>query len=143
MTRTRTSGPFAADGSLGDRSSWSLNQPTDGSFDVAGAAGWMARLAMQVYPEIEPNFRATVRGIVGAEFTPKELQTLQDRALDTVKMEDLTALRGIGAGTPVDLTRARKAAIDRLIQNMGTDPLGRRARDAYGEALKNGDIRVR
>ena len=110
---------------------------------MAGTAGWMARRAMQVYPEIEPNLRATVRGIVGSEFTPKELQTLQDRALDAVRMEDLTTLRGIGVGTPVGLTAAQKAAIDRLIQNMGTDPLGRRARDAYGEALKSGDIRVR
>lgn len=143
MTYTRSPASTGGDTTGENPSTWALAQPSDGAFDVAGMAGWMARRAMQVNPEIEPNLRATVRGIVGSDFTAKELQVLQDRALNAAEMEDLRTLQGIRAGTPVGLTPAQKATIDRLIQGMGTDPLGRRAGEAYGKALKDGQIRVR
>jgi hypothetical protein len=130
----------ASDDGLSD---WQRQQPPDGSFDVAGVAGWMARRAMQVDPTIEANLRSTVRGMVGGQFTGVELKTLEDRALDGAEMGDLKTLQGIEAGPPVFLTPSQKARVDGLMPKLGSDALGGRARDAYGKALKNGQIRVR
>ena len=98
---------------------------------------------MQLNPEIEPNLRSTLHGIVGSSFTAKELQTLQDRALDAAQMKDLEILQGIYEGSPVLLGPAQKNRIDRLVGEMGSDTLGARARDSYGKALRDGKIRVR
>jgi len=98
---------------------------------------------MQLNPEIEPNLRSTLHGIVGSSFTAKELQTLQDRALDAAQMKDLEILQGIYEGSPVLLGPAQKNRIDRLVGEMGSDTLGARARDCYGKALRDGKIRVR
>lgn len=76
----------------------------DDAFKSAGIAGWMARRAMQVHPEIEPNLRSTVRTIVGPSFSDEELRAIQDRALDEAEMKDLDVLQGIRAGAPVHLT---------------------------------------
>jgi len=103
----------------------------------------MARRAMQVHPEIEPNFRATLNAVVGPGFSPSEIERLQDRALDQIEMQDLNVLQGIQAGAPVTLTERQKARIDRLMGFVGKDALGQRARDAYGEAVRTGKIRVR
>ncbi|MBS0490279.1 MULTISPECIES: hypothetical protein [unclassified Phenylobacterium] len=115
----------------------------DDSFETAGIAGWMARRAMQVHPEIEPNLRGTVRTIVGPSFSDAELRTIQDRALNEAEMKDLEVLQGIRAGAPVYLTPAQKARIDRLMGLSGEDGLGRRARSAYDRAQRNGQIIVK
>lgn len=94
-------------------------------------------------PEIEPNLRATIRGIVGENFTDGDLGSLQERALNAARIDDLPVLRGISGGVPVVLTAAQKARIDRLVGRMGSDPLGRRAGEAYQEGLKSGKIRIR
>ncbi len=52
---------------------------------------------MQANPELERNFRSTVRGLVGAGFTDEEISKLEERALDRVKAEDLTTLHGLEA----------------------------------------------
>jgi hypothetical protein len=98
---------------------------------------------MQVNPEIEPNLRATVRGVIGGAFTDRDITTLENRALDAAKIQDLPILQGIQAGTPVWLTRQQKTAIDRLVGTLGSDELGHKARGAYGDAVKSGQIRVR
>lgn len=116
--------------------------PDKGLLEAAGVAGWMARRAMQVHPEIGPNLRGTVRTIVGPGFTDQELRILQDRALDDAEMKDIDVLQGIQAGAPVRLTPAQKARIDRLMRLSGDDELGRRARAAYEKALRDGQIVV-
>ncbi len=99
---------------------------------------------MQLDPKIEPAFRSTIRGMVGSgAFADKELETLENRALDAAKVEDLKTFYGIPGGTPVMLNPAQKARMDSMMGSMGDDALGRRARDAYGAAVKNGQIRVR
>lgn len=117
--------------------------PDERLLETAGMAGWMARRAMQVHPEIGSNLRGTVRTIVGTGFTDQELGILQDRALDDAEMKDIDVLQGIQAGAPVRLTPAQKARIDRLMRLSGDDELGRRARGAYEKALRDGQIVVR
>lgn len=98
---------------------------------------------MQANPEIERNFRSTVRGIVGPTFTDDEIGTLEDRALNTVEFDELNALRGLEAGVPVDLTAKQRAKVEQLLRRLGSDPLANRAPGAFGEGLKSGKIRVR
>ena len=117
--------------------------PPDDAFETVGVAGWMARHAMQLHPEIEPNLRNTVRTIVGPSFPDKELLTIQERALNEAEMKDLEVLQGIRAGAPVYLAPAQKARIDRLMGLSGEDDLGRRARTEYERAQKNGQIIVK
>ena len=117
--------------------------PPDDAFETVGGAGWMARRAMQLHPEIEPNLRNTVRTIVGPSFTDRELLTIQERALNEAEMKDLEVLQGIRAGAPVYLAPAQKARIDRLMGLSGEDDLGRLARTEYERAQKNGQIIVK
>lgn len=117
--------------------------PKDGSFDVAGAAGWMVKRAMQMNPEIEPNLRSTVRGIVGSSLTPGEIGILEERALNAAELKDIGALTGIEPGVPATLTPYQKSRVDRLLGNLGDDELGRRARAAYDRGLRSGRIRIR
>ncbi|MFN3582847.1 MAG: hypothetical protein ACK4TT_02815 [Phenylobacterium sp.] len=109
---------------------------------MAGTAGWMARRAMQKNPEIEQNLRSTLKSMFPSSFTDGEITTLQDRALDAAEWKDLLVLQGIEAGSTVTLTPAQKARVDRLVNKLGDDALGRRARGAYGDALSRGQIRV-
>ncbi len=143
MTFTRTPISPLEPASDDGPSAWARSQPQDGSFNVAGPAGWMARRAMQLNPKIEPAFRSTVRGFVGAgAFSDKELEALENRALDAAEMKDLDTFKGVSGGSPVMLNPAQKARVDGLMDKLGNDDLGRRARDAYGTAVKNGQIRV-
>lgn len=98
---------------------------------------------MQANPELERNFRSTVRGLVGAGFTDEEISKLEERALDRVKAEDLTTLHGLEAGVPVTLTTKQKAKIGEMLGRMGSDPLSLRARQAFEESIRNGKIRIR
>ena len=86
---------------------------------------------------------ATVGALTGGEFQPGEIKTLEDRALDKVKWEDAKAMRGVTEGSPVVLTAPQKAIVDRLMGQIGSDPLGQRARAAYGRAVASGQVRVR
>ncbi len=124
-------------------SDWAKRQPTDGSFAVAGTAEWMARRAMQVDPTLEPRVRASVRGLVGSSFSDGELKALEERALGAATMTDALTLGGLQAGTPVQVSPRQKSGLDGLMGKIGDDDLGKRARDAYGQALKNGKIQVR
>ncbi len=133
--------PFS--GNDADQNSCSRGLPTDGSFDVSFNAGWLAKRAMQLNPEIEPNVRATLRGLVGNEFTPQEIQTLETRAFDNVEHSDLPALAGIHAGVPVQLNGLQARKIEGLLGRLGNDPLNQRARDAYAKGIKNGKIKIR
>lgn len=142
MTNSTSAYPSNPDQELGP-SRWAKQQPLDGSFDVAGTAGWLARRSMQVNPQIERNFRSTIRGMFGSTFTEDEIAKLQDRALDAAEMKDLEVLHGLEAGSPVFVTPAQKARIDRLVGKLGSDELGRRARDSYGKAWSGGQIRSR
>lgn len=115
-----------------------------GSFEVAGWGGRaLAELGMKQHPEVRTNFRSTLRDMVGPEFSAQEFDVLEDRALDAVTPLDLGALTGIHVGSPVDVTKAQKRVIDRLMRGLGDDALGQTGREAYGEALRNGKIRVR
>ena len=116
--------------------------PPQGSFEV-GINKWMARRLMQLHPEIEPNVRSTVRGIVGSGFTDKELRVLEDRAIEAAEWDDVPALKGIEPGVPVELAPAQGRIIDRIVDGMGDDELGQRARGSYRRARKNGQIQVR
>ncbi|TAJ70404.1 MAG: hypothetical protein EPO51_17900 [Phenylobacterium sp.] len=142
MTNSRNAYP-SNPGYENEPSNWAKRQPLDGAFDVAGTAGWLARRSMQVNPQIERNFRSTIRGMFGSTFTEDEITKLQDRALDAAEMKDLEVLHGLEAGSPLSVTPAQKARIDRLVGKLGSDELGRKARDSYGKALSGGQIRTR
>lgn len=142
MTNSRRSDP-SNEANTAEPSDWARRQPVDGAFEVAGPAGWMARRYMQANPEIERNLRSTVRGMFGSAFTEAEVSRLQDRALDAAEMKDLEVLQGVEAGAPVFVTPAQKTRIDRLVGKLGSDDLGRRARESYGKAVTGGQIRVR
>lgn len=105
-------------------------------------AGWAAKRAMQLNPQIEPNVRATVRGLVGSGFTDQEIQALENRALDQVTSDDLATLHDVAPGVPVDLTAKQDRSIQGLFGRMGNDPVTQRARDAYQQGIKSGKIRI-
>jgi hypothetical protein len=104
---------------------------------------WMARRFMQVNPEIEPNLRSTVRSMVGDGFTDRELKLLQDRAIEAADYGDVPILNGIQTGTPVFLDPLQRKSIDRIVNGLREDELGKRARDAYRKALRDGLIRAK
>jgi hypothetical protein len=102
---------------------------------------WMAKRFMQVNPEIEPNLRSTVRSMVGGGFTDRELKLLQDRAIEAAEYGDVSILNGIKTGAPVFLDPLQRRSIDRIVNGLGQDELGKRAREAYRKALRDGMIR--
>lgn len=124
-------------------SDWAKRQPTDGSFDVAGIGEWMARREMQKDSTLEPRVRATVRGLVGPSFSDDDLKVLEERALHAADITDALTLGGLQAGTPVLLSPRQKTHVDGLLNKIGDDDLARRARDAFGQAVKSGKIQVR
>jgi hypothetical protein len=85
----------------------------------------------------------TLGQMTGREFTPQDLGTLKDRALDEIEWPEAKRLQGIAEGPPVDLAREQKAIIDSVMGRLGGDPLAERARAAYGRAIKHGQIRTR
>jgi hypothetical protein len=120
------------------------SEADDGSLqNIADTGTWIARRQMQVHPELEQNFRSTIRGLVGPSFSDDEMRELENRALDHMKASDLFSLRGLQSGAPATLSPNQKSTIDGLLGRMPRDPLGQRALDAYGKALGNGSIRVR
>jgi len=90
----------------------------------------------------DQNFRRTLRAIAGNGFSQPELDQLEERILRKATRDDVGVLYGITEGAPVVISRNQKATIDRLLNEAGTDELGRRARDAYGRALKHGQVKI-
>jgi hypothetical protein len=117
--------------------------PGTGTQPAAGHKKPFARRILEAYPEIEPNVRATVRGIVGSSFTDEELRVLEDRALDRFTLYDGFTLQGIRAGSPVILTPRQKERLDEIVDQLGDDDLGVRARVSYADGVRRGEIRIR
>lgn len=114
----------------------------DGSFEIA-LDPWMIDRMRKLYPQVEANVQATVRTIVGPGFSDRELGILTDRALKAAQYKDIPTLTGIEAGVPVEVDARQGRAIDRIVDGLGADELGRRARDAYGKARADGQVRIR
>lgn len=91
----------------------------------------------------DQNFRSTLRTVAGRDFTPAELEALEERVLDRVNWLEAGFLPGIEAGDPVVVSPRQKATIDGLIGKLGGDPLAARAKAAYGKAVRRGRVRVR
>lgn len=136
MTYTRT--PFPSD----QRDDRRREEVPDGSQEIA-ISKWMFDRLVQVNPEVRPNLRYTIRSIVGDEFTEQELSILEDRAIKAADVLDVPVLKGLQRGAPVFLNPRQKKSIDRIVNGLGEDALGSRARDAYGKAIHDGQIRVR
>lgn len=86
----------------------------------------------------------TLDQMTAGEFTSVERRALEDRALDKIERSEVGLLGGIVEGPPpVNLRPDQKAVIDNVMGRLGDDPLASRARDAYGKAVKNGQIRTR
>ena len=81
--------------------------------------------------------------ITGGEFSDKELQELEGRALDKATKADISNLMGLQDGHPIVLSPTQRAAIEGLLSRLGDDALARRARGAYGRAIQSGAIRFR
>lgn len=126
-----------------DQTSWTRGLPDDGSFDVAGAAEWMAQRQMQRDPTLEPRVRATVRGIVGPSFSDDELRSLEMRALHAVDLKSALSLGNIQAGNPVQISPQQRQTIQNLLGQIGQDDLAKRAQSAFGQAVTDGKVRVR
>lgn len=88
-------------------------------------------------------FERTIGRMTGGTFTPAEIQVLEDKALTAARPADIGVLTGITEGPPVTLNPAQKAVVDRIMGGLGQDPLSGRARDAYGGALRDGQVRTR
>jgi hypothetical protein len=86
---------------------------------------------------------ATIGALTSGQFQPNEIRTLEDRALDKIDWDDAKAMSGVTEGSPVVLTAPQKAIVDKLMGQIGSDPLGQRAQAAYGRAVANGQVRVR
>lgn len=102
---------------------------------------WAARRLMQLYPDVEPKVRGTVRGLVGNEFSDKDLTELEDRAIKAAKVDDLHALAGLNNGVPVFLNPKQEGVVERIVSGLGSDDVGRRAQGAYRRARTEGRIR--
>lgn len=91
----------------------------------------------------DKGFDRTISAITGGQFSPAERQTLEDLALKAADMSDRPKLMGIQEGPPVYLTPDQKAVIDRIVGQLGTDPLAQRGQTAYQKALNAGQVRIR
>lgn len=78
-------------------------EPDPDAIEV-GMNVWLARRLMQLHPDVEPKVRGTVRGLVGNEFSDRELSELEDRAIKAAQFKDLDALAGLNSGVPVFLS---------------------------------------
>jgi len=115
-----------------------------GAFEVAlGPIAKRALKGLMHASGADKGFDRTVGTLTNGRFSPQEIQTLEDRVLDKAQKTDVGALYGVQEGVPVYLSPNQKAVIDRLMGQLGEDPLARRARDAYGGAVSAGNVRVR
>jgi hypothetical protein len=114
-----------------------------GGFQLASFFGDRIRSQLKQHPEIEGNIRGTLGGLVGSGFSPQDISTLENRAIDTANPADALALRGLQAGVPVSLNTRQWNTIDGLLRRMPQDELGQRAYSAFKSGLANGKIRVR
>lgn len=115
-------------------------EPDPDAIEV-GMNVWAARRLMQLYPDVEPKVRGTVRGLVGNEFSDKDLTEIEDRAIKAAKVDDLHALAGLNNGVPVFLNPKQEGVVERIVSGLGSDDVGRRAQGAYRRARTEGRIR--
>lgn len=115
----------------------------DGGLQPASFFGDRIRGQLKQHPEIEQNIRGTLGGLVGSGFSPQDIHTLEQRAIDAASPADALALAGLQAGVPVTLSTRQWNTIDGLLQRMPQDELGQRAHSAFTSGLANGKIRVR
>lgn len=80
--------------------------------------------------------------MTGDAFSRHELDALEDRMLRNVSRDQIGVLQGITEGSPVVISPNQEVAIDELIEDVGTDDLGRRVRDACRGALERGQVVV-
>lgn len=91
----------------------------------------------------DKGFDRTVSGLTGGAFSPGERAVLEDRALTAASLDDVGVLKGVSEGAPVILTPQQKVVVDRIVGGLGSDALGTRAREAYGKAVRGGQVRSR
>lgn len=139
MTYTR--GPVAGVGFAGDDAA-QARVTQDGSQEIA-LNPWMIDRLRRLYPEIDPNVTTTVKSLVGPEFSDAEIKELKERALRAVDVLDLPTLQGIESGLPVELDRRQARVIDQIVNDLGKDPLARRAQGAYRRARDARQVRIR
>lgn len=115
----------------------------DGPFDVAlGPGAIQAIRDAMARAGADRRLDATIGRMTGGQFSPEQVHTLEDRALQHAGIGDPLRLMGIQEGPPVVLSRSQKSVVDRLMTQSATDPLGREAQSAYQKAWKNGQIRL-
>lgn len=139
MTYTR--GPVAGVGFAGDDAA-PARVTQDGSQEIT-LNPWMIDRLRRLYPEIDPNVTSTVKSLVGPEFSDAEIKELKERALRAVDVLDLPTLQGIENGVPVELDRRQARVIDQIVNDLGKDPLARRAQGAYRRARDARQVRTR
>ncbi len=115
----------------------------ESGFQLASFFGDRIRGQLKQHPEIEQNIRGTLGGVVGSGFSPRDINTLENRAIDAASPIDAVTLSGLQAGVPVTLSTKQWNTIDGLLQRMPQDALGQRAYSAFKSGLASGKIRVR
>jgi hypothetical protein len=79
----------------------------------------------------------------GRDFSPQQRQAIMNYMIAKTSPKDLWALKDVTGDTrSVTMNPAQKQTIDGMIQRLPNDPLGARARQASGQAIKQGFIRV-
>jgi hypothetical protein len=108
----------------------------DAEVQPASFFGDRIRDQLKQHPDIEQNIRGTLGGVVGSGFTPQEIDTLKNRAIDAVSPLDALTFKGLQS-------TSQWTAMDGLLRRMPQDTLGQRAYSAFKAGLANGKIRVR
>lgn len=119
------------------------DQDDDAQVQPASFFGDRIRDQLKQHPDIEQNIRGTLGGVVGSGFTPQEIDTLENRAIDAASPLDALTFKGLQGGVPVTLSTSQWTAMDGLLRRMPQDALGQRAYSAFKAGLANGKIRVR
>jgi hypothetical protein len=120
-----------------------LEDDQDDDVQPASFFGDRIRDQLKQHPDIEQNIRGTLGGVVGSGFTPQEIDTLQNRAIDAASPVDVLTFKGLQSGVPVTLSTSQWTSMDGLLRRMPQDTLGQRAYSAFKAGLANGKIRVR
>lgn len=118
--------------------------PDDGSYQVALGPFEKAKITAGMYlTGAGKRFDRTIDRMTNGSFSPEDVKALENRVLDAAESRDVRTLQGVVEGPPVYLNQAQKSVVDKLMGRLGSDPLARRARDAYGKAVDAGQVRTR
>ena len=90
-------------------------------------------------PDARENIHRTVRGLVGNEFTDKEIDTIVDEMAVAADGDGRT-LMDYGNRSGLKMTPEERAAFGRVIGRMRRTPLNDRARKAYERAIHDGRL---